>query len=196
MDVQKSEELADWLDSKIRDLEILGGIRARFSVSCFETVHEHHRSIILLVAHSLYGSAFALVRPAYEAFVRGVWIWEGATEEQIQRIMKKDEIAALKSLVSDIEKKDKNLGQVLGEIRKRHWRVFNSFTHTGFEQIARRNTQGHVEPNYDEHEIEHIIGFVDALALLAGFRLAIIADDSDLAAELGEKTGQYVGETP
>ena len=197
MYVQQSEELADWIDSKIRNLECPGGIRARFSVSCFDIVHEHYRSIVLLVANCLYGSAFALVRSIYETFVRGVWIWECATEEQIQKIMKKDKIdPSLKCLISDIEKKGKNWGQALNGIREKHWSSFNSFTHTGFQQIARRNTQKHIESNYDEHEIEYIIGFVDALALLAGFRLAIIADHSYLAAELGEKTQQYVDKTP
>ena len=111
MDVQQSEELADWIDSKIRNLEILDGIRARFSASCFEMVHEHHRSIAILIAHCLYGSALALARPTYEAFVRGVWIWECATEKQIQKLLNADKIdSSFKSLVSDIEKKGQKFG--------------------------------------------------------------------------------------
>ena len=172
MNIQQSEELVDWIDSKIRNLEILGGRRDRFSASCFDIVHEHHRSIVLLVANRLYGSAFALVRPTYETLVRGVWIWTCATDEQIQEIMEKDKIGHSYTLVSDIEKKNKNFGQVLNEIREKHWSSLSSFTHTGFRQIARRNTQEHIEPNYDEHEIERIIEFADALALLERFTIS------------------------
>ena len=193
MNIQESEELADWLDSKIRNLEFPGGRRARFSASCFDIVHEHHRSIGLLVANCLYGSAFALVRPTYETFVRGLWIWQCATEKQIQKIVEKDRMGGLYTLVSDIEKlkNTKYLGQVLNEIKKRHGKPFNSFTHTGFHQIVRRNTQEHIESNYDKHEIGRIIEFADALALLAVLMLAGLAGSNDLAEEVREKTRQY-----
>ena len=198
MNVQKSEELVDWINNKIRNLGLPSGRHARFSASCFDIVHEHHRSIVLLVANRLYGSAFALVRPAYETLVRGLWIWQCATEEQIQKIIDKDDIGlSLSELLSDIEEKEepKYLGQVVNEVKKRHWRSFNSLTHTGFHQIARRNTQEHIEPSYDENEIEDIIGFVDALALLAVLMLAGpgLAGNNDLAEEVEEKIRQYFG---
>ena len=69
--------------------------------------------------------------------------------------------------------------------------MFNSFTHTGFAQIARRNTQEYIEPNYGKKEVGRIIGFADGLAILAGLQIAIIADDSDLAVELDKKARQY-----
>ena len=190
MNIQKSEELADWLDSKIRNLKFPGDRRARFSASCFDIVHEHHRSIVLLVANCLYGSAFALVRPTYETFVRGLWIWQCATEEQMQKIIEKDKMGGLYTLVSDIEKlkNTEYLGQVLNEIKKRHGESFNSFTHTGFHQIARRNTQEHIESNYDKHEVGRIIEFADALALLAALMLAGLAGSNDLVEEVREKT--------
>ena len=200
MDVQQSEALADWLDSKIRNLEFPGGRRNRFSVSCFDIVHEHHRSIMLLVANRLYGSAFALARPIYETLVRGLWIWQCATEEQIQKIIDKDDIGLpLSELLSDIEEKEesKYLGQELNKVKEKHWKSLSSFTHTGFHQIARRNTPEHIESNYDENEIEHIVGFADALVLLSVLMLAgpSLADNNDLTEEVGEKIRQYFGQT-
>lgn len=199
MNIQKSEALADWIDSKIRNLEIPSE-RVRLSVSCFDMVREHHRGIVLLVANRLYGSAFALARPIYEALVRGLWIWQCATDEQIQKIIKKDEIKpSFRELVENIEEKEnpKIVGQVLNEVRKRHWKSLSSLTHTGWLQIERRNTKEHIESNYDENEIEHIVGFADALALLAVLMLAGpgLAGNNDLAEEIGEKIRQYFGQT-
>ena len=192
MDVRQSEALADWLDSKIQNLEFCD-VRAQLSASCFQIVHEHHRSIVLLVANRLYGSAFALVRPIYEAFARGWLLYRCNTEKQMQRVI---DNPSFQSLVSAIKKKDENWGQVLDEIRKRHWHMFNSFTHTGFEQIARQKTQKHIEPNYDEKEVADIVGSVDALAILAGCQFAIIADKSELALELNKKAEQYYRHKP
>lgn len=191
MNVQKSEELADTLASSLRNRSFPYSKRNRLSASCFDTVHEHHRSIALLVEYRLCGSAFTLARPIYEAFVRGVWLRLCATEEQMQKVIDEEFSPSLPSLVSAIKKKDTNLGPILDKIRERHGPMFNSFTHTGFAQIARRNTQEYIEPNYDKREVGRIIGFADGLAILAGLQIAIIADDSDLAVELDKKARQY-----
>ena len=107
-------------------------------------------------------------------------------------------MGGLYTLVSDIEKlkNTEYLGQVLNEIKKRHGESFNSFTHTGFHQIARRNTQEHIESNYDKHEVGRIIEFADALALLAVLMLAGLAGSNDLAEEVREKTRQYTDISP
>ena len=191
MNVQKSEELADTLDNSLRDRSVPGNERNRLSVSCFDVVHEHHRGIALLVEHRLYGAAFTLARPIYEAFVRGVWLRLCVTEDQMQKVMDDEFSPSLPSLVSAIKKKDTNLGPILDKIRERHGPMFNSFTHTGFAQIARRNTQEHIEPNYDKKEVERILAFADGLAILAGFQIAIIADNNELAVELDKKIRQY-----
>ena len=46
---------------------------------------EHHRAIWLLKEAELYGSAFALVRPVFDAWLRALWINEIATPQQIER---------------------------------------------------------------------------------------------------------------
>lgn len=191
MNVQKSEELADTLDNSLRDRSVPENERNRLSVSCFDVVHEHHRGIALLVEHRLYGAAFTLARPIYEAFVRGVWLRLCVTEDQMQKVIDDEFSPSLPSLVSAIKKKDTNLGPILDKIREIHGPMFNSFTHTGFEQIDRRNTQEHIEPDYDKKEVECILAFADGLAILAGFQIAIIADNSELAVELDKKIRQY-----
>ena len=191
MNVQKSEELADTLDNSPRGRSFFGSKRNLLSASCFDTVHEHHRSIALLVENRLCGSALTLARSIYEAFVRGVWLRLCATEDQTQKVIDEEFSPSLPSLVSAIKKKDTNLGPILDKIRERHGPMFNSFTHTGFAQIARRNTQGHIEPNYDENDVGYILAFADGLAILAGFQIAILADNSELAVELDKKIRQY-----
>ena len=191
MNIQKSEKLADDLASSLKNRSFSGSQRNRLSVSCFDVVHEHHRSILLLAAHHLYGSVFTLARPIYEAFVQGMWLRLCATEDQMRKVIDGERSPHLQSLVSAIEKKEKDWGFVLAAIETKHGPVFNSFVHTGMAQIARRNTQNHIESNYDTKEVGYIIGFADALAILAGLQIAIIAGDSALSVELDQKARQY-----
>ena len=55
--------------------------------SCFGIAQEHHHAIILLLEKGLCASAFALVRPAFEAYVRGEWLALCADEEGVSRFL-------------------------------------------------------------------------------------------------------------
>jgi hypothetical protein len=46
---------------------------------------QHHKAIWLLKEAALYGSAFALVRPVFDAWLRALWINAIATPEQIEQ---------------------------------------------------------------------------------------------------------------
>jgi hypothetical protein len=46
---------------------------------------EHHKAIWLLKDAKLYGAAFALVRPVFDAWLRALWIIAFATTEEIER---------------------------------------------------------------------------------------------------------------
>jgi len=71
-EIQKSEQLIQWLDQNIHGLEIKSDDRSRLAAGCLDIALEHQKSIVLLTEHRLYGSAATLVRLIFEAYVRGV----------------------------------------------------------------------------------------------------------------------------
>ncbi len=162
--------------------------RHRLAATCFDIVHEHHKSIALLLTHNCYGSALTLLRPIYEAYVRGKWLLHCATEGDLQKFLKKDDIQRpLRKLVSEIQEQDKHVGQMVEEIRAKHMATFSSFVHTGSWQILSRNTEQTIEPNYDERHITSLVILADVLALFAGLETANLARNSELAKEFQEK---------
>ncbi|MFQ5799877.1 MAG: hypothetical protein ACE5H0_14460 [Bacteroidota bacterium] len=68
--IQQAEQLIQWLDRRIDGVEVKSVFRHRLAGGCLDVALEHHKAIVLLVAHSLYGSAFSLVRLMFEAYVR------------------------------------------------------------------------------------------------------------------------------
>ena len=60
--VKETEELISWLDKSIDGVEIKNEARSRLAGACLVIALEHQKAIMLLVKHSLYGPAFALVR--------------------------------------------------------------------------------------------------------------------------------------
>ena len=54
----RSADLSKWIDSSIDGLDIPSGDREAIAAALFDQVHEHHKSIQLLLKSSLVGSAF------------------------------------------------------------------------------------------------------------------------------------------
>jgi hypothetical protein len=150
---------------------------------------EHHRAIVLLVAHSLYGSAFALARLLLEAYVRGAWLHQCATDENLEQFESDrfDREHPFGSLVEDLEKLEGfNVG-VLSAIKRASWNALCGFTHTGMHQVGRRVTESYIEPNYDEAEVLEVLNWADGIGIMACVEIAHLASDDYLALALLEK---------
>lgn len=158
--VAQSEDLINWLDRFIEGLSIPTNDRAIIVASCLDVAMEHHKSIVLTTAASFYGSAFALVRIEFEAYIRGVWLSYCASDNAVERFKENDKLDRnLGAMIDDLEAQEAfNVG-VLSDIKHQSWKAMCSFTHTGRLQVVRRLTATEIAPNYPEEEI---IGTLDA----------------------------------
>jgi hypothetical protein len=185
--ISNSEKLIQWADSKIDGLEVSSDDRPRIVASCLNIALEHQKAIILLIANKLYGSAFALIRLLFEAYVRGVWLNYCASDKEIDKFKKGKLDKKFGELIKDIEKCDGYNGGTLSSAKKAGWEVMNSFTHSGFSQIIRRNTDSTIEPNYEIQEIEEAINFTNAIGLLSYLEISFLAKKAEFSIEILEK---------
>ena len=185
--ISNSEKLIQWADSKIDGLEVSSDDRPRIAASCFDIALEHQKAIILLIANELSGSAFALIRLLFEAYVRGLWLRHCASDKEINKFKKGKLDKEFGKLIEDIEKIDGYNGGTLSNAKKAGWKVMNSFTHSGFAQIIRRNTESTIEPNYEIEEIEEAINFTNAIGLLSCLEISFLANKEELSIEILEK---------
>jgi len=188
--ILNSEKLIQWADSKIDGLEISSDDRPRIVASCLDIALEHQKAIILLIANKLYGSAFALIRLLFEAYVRGLWLNYCANDKEIEKFKKGKLDKKFVKLIEDIEKVDGYNGGTLSSAKQAGWKVMNSFTHSGFSQIIRRNTESSIEPNYEMEEIEEAITFANAIGLLSCLEISFLAKKEKLSIEILEKVNE------
>lgn len=174
--------LHDWLTVRLDDLQIPQDRRVLIAVSCYDLVYEHQLAVACLVRSAIYGSAFALARPIFEAYVRGVWLKNCATEEQLQHFVDDKQISFGK-ILAEIEFLDGFSNGVLSTLKKNAWNAMNSYTHGGVQQAARRLNGNFIEPNYSQTEIVNVLRIADAFSLLAFQQVAAEAGRLDLAEE-------------
>lgn len=194
--VSESEVLIQWLDKHIDGLEIKADERLRLAAGCLDVALEHHKAIVLLVSYSLYGSAFALVRLLFEAYVRGIWLHGCASNSDIERFKAGKLNKTFSALIQEVEGLDGfNIG-ALSAAKSTAWRAMNSYTHSGYFQVVRRNTETTIEPNYTEDEIMEVLNFANAVGLLSAVATALFAENEQLANAVLEKAKTYQGTEP
>jgi hypothetical protein len=177
----RSADLSNWIDSSIHGLEIPSGDREVIAAALFDQVHEHHKAIQLLLKSSFVGSAFSLVRPTLETFVRGVWLWRCASDKEVENFAK-DKIneKSFGALIEEIEARPGYDVGVLSKVKKEAWSAMCSYAHGGYLQAVRRITPGRITANYSEGEMLEVINSSSAIALLAASEIFSMAKRKDL----------------
>lgn len=189
----RSHELAAWIERQVDGLPGPALLRNRLASPCFIVVQEHHQAIVLLLAqrHPFHASAFALVRPVYESLVRGVWLWQCASEAELQAFSKGDRPPSTPTMLKAVEKTPSYAGGQLSAVYSRSWETMCAYTHTGAQQIQRWNTSDLIAANYSDEEVNEVLCFTGTFALLSTLGLATIAADDALAHRTLEKSSEW-----
>jgi len=141
--------------------------RDRVSGALFDTVLDHANAIIVLIENNIYSSAYALVRPLFEGFVRATWLLNCATYDDIELLIEKDKFRkAFGEMLECIEKK-KAWPKTLAKAKQNAWNAMHSYTHGGLHQISRKIKSASIEPVIDEEEIDEIICFAELIGTLS-----------------------------
>ena len=184
--IEDSEKLINWLDRQIDDLDVQADWRHRAAAGCLDLSMEYQKAIVLLVAKKIYGPAFSLMRLIVESYVRGIWLHRCATEKDLEKFAK-DKVPDFYKLLEDIEKLESHEDKVLSRMKERSWKIMNSYTHTGYHQVVRRQTEISIEANYDDDEILELVNFANAIGYLAAIATCDLANNAELAATILDK---------
>ncbi|KTE05063.1 hypothetical protein ATE77_21990 [Sphingopyxis sp. H005] len=121
-----------WIRASLEGLEIKGDHRHRIPGQLFDLSIEHHAGIITLISMATYASAFALVRCAFECFVRGAWIHYCASEQEIEAFVEKDTIAPkFGDLIKAIEERPEFSVKFLSTVKQSAWSAMNGYSQSG-----------------------------------------------------------------
>jgi hypothetical protein len=84
--VQQSIDVLRWVHGRLDGLKIAQlsvSKRVQLAGACWHVALEHGQAIVMLTEDALHGSALALVRPVFEAYVRGMWLMHCASEKEV-----------------------------------------------------------------------------------------------------------------
>ena len=116
--------------------------------------------------------------------MRGVWLNRCANEFDLERFEEERLDKKLGEMLNDVEGLEGFEARVLSDIKRRSWKVMSSFTHTGFHQVVRRQTETTIESSYEIEEIVEVIDFANALGFMSAIEIALLAGNDSLANEM------------
>jgi hypothetical protein len=171
--ISKLKNAIAFVDEKIDGLVFEASDRNRVAASLFDISNEHIKAIVLLFDSKFYASSLSLVRSMFETFIRAIWLLECASEKQFKRYVRKDRIQSI-----DL-KKDMHFGDLLKEVEKQKvwpdtltqlknaaWKSMSSYTHGGFQHVARRASGVYIESSITNEELRGITNFCALILLL------------------------------
>lgn len=163
------------------------GRRVQVAIATFCIVRDHHLAIAILLDERLYASAFALVRPIYEAAVKGIWLANCATEAQAEQYAQGRELDGVGDLVSQLvaAKPSLPVSAQFQQVKSKYWRALSSLTHAGHAQVKRWMTPEGVGPTYTDKEIREIANFTAYVALVAAIERARLGNNQPAIKRIG-----------
>lgn len=116
---------------------------------------DYHVAIVMLLEKELYGSAFALLRPTVEAWVR-IHVAKMGTDETVLQL-KNDTYRVDFSKIGEqideafeLEFFEKTLNKAVGD-------ALHSYTHSGWFQVVRRFNESEIKSRYSDGAILNVL---------------------------------------
>lgn len=184
--IKQSEQWMVRSSTLVDGLDISSTPQRRVAAALFHLCTEHQQAVHTLTNHGLIGSAFALLRPQFEAYVRGVWYHRCATDAQLNAFITGAEPPKIGPLLFDIRKIADFNSESLIATKTKVWRVLNEFTHGGSVQVRARITPVEIRQNYKAIHIADMLRWSSILSLLGYVGMAAIAENDLLANSLRE----------
>lgn len=183
---QETIEHLNQVESAVRQAKRLLGLhgypddlRTVMVIGFIDQIIEHHEAMLLLIRADKVGSAFALARSTVEGMYRGLWINFAATDAQVERFERNDDIGLSMTQIAQSIDAAYRAGNFYEDMKRRSWDGLNSYAHTGMLQLGRRFVGANVEPAYSDGEIFEATTAVTTCILLLVGRFLIRQDHAD-----------------
>ncbi|MGF6637286.1 DUF6988 family protein [Paraburkholderia sp. MM6662-R1] len=162
-------------------------LRARVAVALHHLCIEHHQAGHVLVDNDVRGSAFALYRPQFEAYVRANWYYDCATDAELEKFVQGGEPPKMHDLANDLEGALGQPGEIIRRVKDQAWRSMCAFTHGGAVQVKARAVKDEIRQSFTDGHVSQLIDSMAVLSYLGALGIAKVADDGQLAQRLNER---------
>jgi hypothetical protein len=167
-------EISDWI-SNHHPSDIRESRNHRFAAPYFAICLEHREAALLLIANDMRGSAFALWRPTYEAYMRGHWALNVASDEDFKNISKNKAVPKFDTIIKSLDSKSKD--SMFAKTKAQMWEPMSDFAHGGLALLSRWSSPVGIGSNHPDDETLDLIVRLNTYGLLAAMGVNYMAGE-------------------
>lgn len=172
-------DLANFVAGELDETELPASDRMRAAGAAWWVSLEHHSSIVFLIRNAKHASAYALLRPQIDAYLRGLWLSASASESELAGFLSGDDAPGGAKLGSRLEAEGCFDPNSLTSIQKQIWAAVCDYTHTGSRQISRHLIGSSIEQAHDPDELIELLSAAGGWALMSAIGVASAAQDHE-----------------
>lgn len=147
-----AKELGTWIHKYTNGSVHSDDLRTTNGLSILQQSQDICDAITILIDSNLPGPAHTLARPMFDTYVRGLWLLNYASEEELNNFLT-GKCPDFKQLLNAIGNEAETGGAWIHAIAVSNRKAFHDLTHGGVEHLLRRITVNSIEPNYPEEEL-------------------------------------------
>lgn len=186
-EIKKSNEWMNCFSDLLTGVIVPDAPKMKIAVALLHLCNEHHQGIDLLVSNGVNGSAFALFRSQFEAYIRAIWLYHCSQEQQFSDFMADKQIPPIKTLIENIEQLNDYKSKTLSSTHEKLYKSMCSFAHGGVTQVNARLRNGQIDESYLPEQIIDLIRTSAILSFMAGAGIAQLVGNQELANKLSAK---------
>ena len=181
--LEKSREKADWIASKFDGIGVVRDGRSELAATCYYVVWQHQAAVSSLYRAGLIAPATALLRCAWDAYIRGMWLSRAASDEAVAAFLSGRSPPPQKDLVIALEVADELPPDILSAFHRANYSELCDLTHTGITQLLQQWSNDEICARQEPEQLENILEFVDSIALSLLAQAAVMANEQVIAHE-------------
>lgn len=167
MKISQTRNILAQIDKEIEGMEFTSDDRKDVSLSLLDVSFDHAKSILILCENGIFSSAYALARPMFECFVRGVWVQYCASDEKLEKIREKDDFPRQLGVMIKAVEEATSWPKGLSNIKKLLLSNMHSYTHGGIQLTARRFSGNSLVHLPDKEEVNALLRMLSIISFLA-----------------------------
>jgi hypothetical protein len=173
--IEQAEQFWIELNRLVLRAEVLATVKNRAAGTAFFIAQAHHHAIFFLLKNKFYSSSFALLRPLFEAYLRGMWLKHCANETQIHEILQGAEPP--KTMVADIHAISPF--EKFPLIKKSVWSTMCDFTHTGGLHLLQWQSSDGLKPNFKDAALEECLNCAELFGAMSALEFVQMSKDGN-----------------
>jgi len=189
--LDRSKKVGPWLRSNGHGLSFERTRRVVMAAASFQLTFDHHDAVVMLTSRHP-ASALALIRPLYESYIMGLWLFRIANDQQIEAILARQFVPGLDRMVRDLDRGGLFDRPMLPDM-KPVMKKMDGLTHGGVEHIQHRYAEGKISPMYPDELMVDALRIADLFTVMAILESAALAENIPLGDRLNQEGRDLLG---